>query len=120
MVTNPRRCNLDRVKYLGGVRQRPPGDDPRGPLASGRLHDDDVVRRYEVQGRTNAFVEQVRVDMLRPEVGNPEVQCCTLRPYRLEIGGGRADLAVQAQPRLKPALALDQMVRKIPGQRDAN
>src|ERR1700746_3976555 len=108
MVTNPRRCKLDRIKYLrgnrvaaiGGVRQRAPGDDPRGPLVSGGLHDDDVVRRYEVQGRANAFVEQVRIDMLRPEVGNPEVQCRTLRPYRLEIGVRRSDLAVQVQPRL--------------------
>src|SRR5271168_2893697 len=92
-----------------------------GPLVSGgRLHDDDVVRRYEVEGRPDAFVEQIWIDMLRPKVRDSEVQRRTLRPNRVEIGGRRADLAVQAQPRLKPALALDQMVRKIPGQGDPN
>src|ERR1700686_2109508 len=103
MVTNPRRCNLDRVKYLGAnriaavgsVRQQPPGDYLRGPLSSGGLHDDDVVRRYEVQGRADAFVEQVGIDVLRPQVRNPEVQCRTLRPNRLQIGGRRSDLTVQ-------------------------
>src|SRR2546423_380109 len=88
-------------------------------LARGRrLHKDDVVRRDEVQGGADAFVERVRVDMFRPEVRTLDFESCALCPNRLQVGGGRADLPVQPQPCLKPALTLDKMVGEISGQRD--
>ena len=82
------------------------------------LHDDDVVWRDQVQSRANAFVEQIRIDVLRPEVRNPQFQCCTLRADRLDIRGRGSDLTIEAQPSLKAAVALDQVIGKISSQRD--
>jgi len=42
-----------------------------------------------------------------------------LRAHRVKISGRCADLAVQAQSRLQPAIALDEMIREVPSQSDS-
>ena len=83
------------------------------------LHDDDLGRGDQVQRRPNLFVEQIGIDVFRPQIGHLEVERRALRPNLLEFGGLLADFLGQANPGQQAVVSLYQMVDKIPGQRDA-
>ena len=85
-----------------------------------RLHDDDLIGRDQVQGGPDLFVEQVGVNVIRLQVGDPQIECLALPPNRFEIGIFGAYLSRQAQPSDQPVLAFDQIVKKISGQGDAD
>ena len=46
------------------------------------MHDDDIVRRDEVQCRSDSLVKEIRIDVLGSEVRNPQIESRALRPNR--------------------------------------
>ena len=83
------------------------------------MHDDDLARRDQVQRRADLFVEQIGIDVFRPQIGHLQVERRALRPDLLEFCVLLADLLAQANPGQQAVVSLHQMVDKIPGQRDA-
>ena len=124
MVANPLRLQ-PRHAAKSPARDSVVGDADRGRFErrsarGGGCMMTIVVGRYEVRGRPDPLVEQIRVDMLRPQIGDPELAAPRAWPQtasRLAVRRAGSP-AVQAQPSLKPAIALDQVVGEIPGQRD--
>ena len=104
MLANPSYCNLARMRKdglsgFGGAR-----------LTGGRgLHNDNLIRRDQVQGRANPFVEQVGIEMIGLQVRDLQIERLALRTNCFEIGIFGADLTRQAQPPEQPLLAFDQV-----------
>jgi hypothetical protein len=84
------------------------------------LHEDDLIGRDQVQGRPDLFVEQIGINVIRLQVGDPQIECLALPSNRFEISIFSAYLSRQAQPPDQPVFPFDQIVKKISGQGDAD
>ena len=80
-------------------------------------HDDDFVRRGEIEHRPHLLIEQVGIEMIGGQFGDPAPERLMLvfEGGKFPVGG--VDLFRQLYPSEQSPVAFDQVIGKVSGQR---